>query len=602
MNQMKCLILLVFLFITSSFITLAQTSKPASAEGLYQQALELYAEDNFKESVTRLERAEKLSPKVNAKIVYLKTKALYQLCQMDKGYVSLFEKAFNTFMEIAPKQSFSTIKIQEITNLQPQLQLIVAAKQKENQRLLAQRDSLKADSTRKVTVTIIYAQALQLYEKNSFVESYKLLTSIDTLVREPDAQILYLKIKTLYPLFTTSATYKADIKSAFSQFTNRVRIQNFPTDKKQEIADLETNYLEKIKQIEAENAKKNELARLYKKAEQLYEEDKLIDCIAQLEQLENFMGKPDAKVLYLKIKALQPLIRQGETYKIAFEKSLPVFFETAKIQNYTPLKIQEISSIQQQVITSIKAEEANSQNNKVEIANLVEQSMVLIDGGSYKMGSKGYFPSDNEKPLHKVTVSNFYLGKHEVTQYLWQKIMDTNPSTTKDCADCPVDMVSWNETQEFIKKLNEITGKTYRLPTEAEWEYVRKGGQKSNGTTYAGSDKIEETSWTLPNSGGHTHPVGQKAPNELGIYDMIGNVMEWVQDGYSASYYKISPELNPVNLTDTGSRVIRGFSYKDKVYEKVKFSDMGTVLINLRVGVTPSVPQEATGFRLVRSE
>lgn len=341
---------------------------------------------------------------------------------------------------------------------------------------------------------------------------------------------------------------------------------------------------------------------LYQRASQFYEEDKLVECLTLLEKAEQLSSTLDAKILYLKIKSLQPLTDQNGQFAAALEKSFSQFFEVAKQQNYPSTKIQEISNLQQQIASSKKIEKTRAENAHLEVATIVDQTMVLIEGGSYKMGSKGHWISENEKPLHKVTLSNFYLSKYEVTQQLWQKIMGNNPSTNKDCSECPVDLVSWDQTQEFIRKLNEMTGKTYRLPTEAEWEYVRKGGQKSNGTTYAGSNKIEETSWTQPNSGGRTHPVGQKNPNELGIYDMIGNVMEWVHDGYADNYYKISPELNPVNLTNTDKRVIRGFSYSDKVYEKVKLDDFGKLIINLRIGINPSVPQEATGFRLALNQ
>ncbi|MGM9510345.1 formylglycine-generating enzyme family protein [Larkinella sp. GY13] len=344
------------------------------------------------------------------------------------------------------------------------------------------------------------------------------------------------------------------------------------------------------------------IADLYQRASQFYEEDKLTECLTLLEKAEQLASAPDAKILYLKIKTLQPLAGQNGQFAAALEKSFSQFFEVAKQQNYPPAKIQEISNLQQTIASSKKIEKTRAENAHLEVATIVDQTMVLIEGGSYKMGSKGHWPAADEKPLHKVTLSNFYLSKYEVTQQLWQKVMGDNPSTNKDCPECPVETVSWNQVQEFIKKLNEMTGKTYRLPTEAEWEYVRKGGQKSNGTTYGGSNNIEETSWTKPNSGGTTHPVGKKAPNELGIYDIVGNVMEWVQDGYDANYYKNSPELNPVNSTDTNERVVRGFSYFNKVYEKVKLDDFGTVIINTRATLAPTKSDATTGFRLARSE
>ncbi len=202
-------------------------------------------------------------------------------------------------------------------------------------------------------------------------------------------------------------------------------------------------------------------------------------------------------------------------------------------------------------------------------------NMVRIQGGDFTMGQ----PDPNigcdrctkdEQPSHTVTLSSYNIGKYEVTQAQWQAVMGSNPSHFKDCGSrCPVEKVSWNDVQEFIKKLNRMTGKTFRLPSEAEWEYAARG-RRSDGYKYAGSDNIESVAWYTKNSydKGKSHPdygthtVGTKSPNELGLYDMSGNVWEWCSDWYDENYYKNSPRNNPQGPSSTQSfRVLRGGSW-----------------------------------------
>ncbi len=186
--------------------------------------------------------------------------------------------------------------------------------------------------------------------------------------------------------------------------------------------------------------------------------------------------------------------------------------------------------------------------------------MVFVPGGSFQMGSDD--GEDDEKPVHTVQLDDFYIGKYEVTQKQWREVMGENPSSFQGCDDCPVEQVSWNDVQEFIQKLNAQTGQNYRLPTEAEWEYAARGGQKSQGYQYAGSNNIDEVAWYDGNSGRKTHPVGQKRPNELGLYDMSGNVREWCSDWYGSDYYASSPEFNPRGPASGSSRVVRGGSWR----------------------------------------
>ena len=199
--------------------------------------------------------------------------------------------------------------------------------------------------------------------------------------------------------------------------------------------------------------------------------------------------------------------------------------------------------------------------NETYTVNGVSFKMVGVEGGTFTMGATAEQGSDaysNEKPAHEVTLSSFSIGETEVTQALWLAVMGSNPSDFTGDLNRPVEMVSWNDCQTFITKLNEMTGKTFRLPTEAEWEFAARGGNLSQGYKYAGSNTIGDVAWYYDNSyalgSSHpdygTHPVGTKAPNELGLYDMSGNVWEWCQDWYGS--YSSSPSTNPTGPS-TGS-------------------------------------------------
>ncbi len=202
-----------------------------------------------------------------------------------------------------------------------------------------------------------------------------------------------------------------------------------------------------------------------------------------------------------------------------------------------------------------------TQNRIVQVGN-VQFEMVHVEGGTFRMGAteeQGEDAYDSEKPVHRVTLSSYLIGKHEVTQALWEEVMGKNPSHNKQGGDYPVEYVSWNDCQEFVKKLNARTGMKFRLPTEAEWEYTARGGSRSKGYKYAGSNNLNEVGWYNGNSGGHTHPVGEKKPNELGLYDMSGNVLEWCQDWYGN--YSSEAQTNPTGPQSGGDRVLRGGSY-----------------------------------------
>ena len=189
--------------------------------------------------------------------------------------------------------------------------------------------------------------------------------------------------------------------------------------------------------------------------------------------------------------------------------------------------------------------------------NGVSFDMVFVKGGTFTMGAAEDDADayEWEKPAHQVTLSDFSIGKFEVTQKLWKTVMGDNPSLSKG-DNLPVETVSWEDTQEFITKLNAATGKKFRLPTEAEWEYVARGGNKSKGYKYCGSNDIDAVAWYVDNSESKTHTVGTKAANELGIYDMSGNVLEWCNDWYDV--YTTDTQTDPQGAVSGSDSVLRG--------------------------------------------
>ena len=226
--------------------------------------------------------------------------------------------------------------------------------------------------------------------------------------------------------------------------------------------------------------------------------------------------------------------------------------------------------------------------NRTFTVNGVSFEMIAVEGGTFTMGAtseQGSDAYDDEKPAHQVTLSSYYIGKTEVTQELWQAVMGSNPSKFSG-TNLPVEKVSWEDCQSFVIKLNELTGKNFRLPTEAEWEYAARGGNKSNGFKFSGGNNIAEVAWYSENGNKISHPVATKAPNELGIYDMSGNVWEWCSDWYSSSYYTSSSQTNPTGPNSGSYRVYRGgswsgndrycrVSHRDSNYPSYRFNYVG---------------------------
>jgi len=198
-------------------------------------------------------------------------------------------------------------------------------------------------------------------------------------------------------------------------------------------------------------------------------------------------------------------------------------------------------------------------DNKIPLS-LPDLGLVFVQGGDFLMGTSEDDPDNygDEHPVHKVTISSFYMAKYPVTQALWLAVMEENPSYFQG-EKRPVETVFWNDAQTFIKKLNERTGERYRLPSEAEWEFAARGGIYGQGHKYAGSNKLKEVSWYGENSHDKTKPVGLKFPNELGLYDMSGNIWEWCQDVWHGSYEGATKKGSAwITGGDQSIRVARG--------------------------------------------
>ena len=219
----------------------------------------------------------------------------------------------------------------------------------------------------------------------------------------------------------------------------------------------------------------------------------------------------------------------------------------------------------------------------------VSVDMVTVKGGKFDMGDDS--AAMDRRPNHTVMLKDFSIGATEVTQAQWEAVMGSNPSKYQ-CADCPVTNVSFNDIQEFITKLNSMTGKHYRLPTEAEWEFAARGGtreNKENMSKYSGRKVLQYIAWFERNANDHQHPVGKKRANELGLHDMTGNVEEWVNDWYSKDYFSKKNVSNPQGPDGGNSKVVRGGSWKSLKDE---------VSVTRRAAYTPATKSTSLGFRL----
>lgn len=264
-------------------------------------------------------------------------------------------------------------------------------------------------------------------------------------------------------------------------------------------------------------------------------------------------------------------VREGETSMISAKLEKPA---TEQVTVATAANTSSTSS--------------SGRNQVIKVGN-VSFTMIRVDGGTFTMGAtseQGSDAVDREMPVHQVTLSPYYIGETEVTQALWDAVMGGNPSNIKG-SNRPVEKVSWNDCQEFIQKLNQKTGRSFRLPTEAEWEYAARGGNKSRGYKYSGSNNIGDVAWYDKNSNGQTHDVKTKQANELGLYDMSGNVCEWCQDWFNS--YGNSSQKNPTGPSSGSERLGRGGGWH---------SFAGGCRVSRRGYGSPSLSGDDLGLRL----
>lgn len=292
----------------------------------------------------------------------------------------------------------------------------------------------------------------------------------------------------------------------------------------------------------------------------------IIGCVISVGQISN----PKARAPRTS-KNAKPRIEQQSKTKQEHRKT--------KRSNQTTTK--QDSQVQQ---SSIEKE----LEQKERIIHQAIENMVYVKGGTFTMGTDDKAKKE-QNPAHKVVLSDFFISKYEVTQELWLAVMGWNPSHFNSNPMCPVENVSWNECIVFISRLRQKTGKQFRLPTEAEWEFAARGGNNSNGYMYSGGNVLNDIAWYYGNSGSRTHPVGKKKPNELGLYDMSGNVYEWCQDWYG--HYGSGTITNPQNDESGSVHVYRGGGWLDN--EECNVSHRNSML--------PSSWGSRIGFRLAAS-
>jgi formylglycine-generating enzyme required for sulfatase activity len=284
--------------------------------------------------------------------------------------------------------------------------------------------------------------------------------------------------------------------------------------------------------------------------------------------------------------------KEDETYaKCTTIKSCEAYLKTYPQGRYVAEVTAKKAQLEQMEIATSTSETIT--------VNGVQFVMKLVEGGTFKMGGSNSTAWEAEKPVHNVTVNSFYMSETEVTQVLWKAVMGSELSrgdgwTTErgHGNNYPAYWVTWNDCQDFIRKLNNLTGKSFRLPTEAEWEYAARGGKMGKGNLYAGGNSASNVAWYMDNSGNTTHSVKQKKPNELGLYDMSGNVWEWCSDRYG-DYSGIS-QTNPIGPSNGDYRVMRGGSYSCEASWYCR--------VSARLGCNPTETSNEYGFRLVMSK
>lgn len=259
--------------------------------------------------------------------------------------------------------------------------------------------------------------------------------------------------------------------------------------------------------------------------------------------------------------------RQGQAslkqFVVNIEKSSEYYRPTLELLSMAGGKIDKAEQRQAEEAKRQAAAQQRAATLKDLLPSLLEslkQQMVAVPGGTFTMGCTEEQSScdDDEKPVRQVQVKSFRISKYEVTQDLWEAVMGRNPSKFRTCPRCPVENVGWDDAKIFLKKLSALTGEHYRLPTDVEWEYAARGGQKSQAFLYVGSDTLDSVAWYDKNSVNRVHRVGQKQPNALGLYDMSGNVWEWMEDCWSKTYPGPPADGSAWKSRDCSRHMLRG--------------------------------------------
>jgi formylglycine-generating enzyme required for sulfatase activity len=276
---------------------------------------------------------------------------------------------------------------------------------------------------------------------------------------------------------------------------------------------------------------------------------------------------------------------QGTTLK-ATKKAQEETIKTEETEKQHPAKKDKAAG--QSITSTVGPFVGDSSLVKTFTETITGMEFVLLPGGCFLMGDTFGDGDSDEKPVHEVCIDAFYMGKYEATQGQYRTVTGNNLSNFQKGDNYPVEKVSWNDVQSFIRSLNGKTGRKYRLPTEAEWEYAARSGGRNE--KYAGGNDIEAIAWYTRNSGASTNPVGMKQPTGLGLYDMSGNVREWCGDWYDSSYYGNSPRNNPEGSSSGSDHVVRGGSWGSGAVQARATS---------RFAGAPDFASVDLGFRLV---
>ena len=334
---------------------------------------------------------------------------------------------------------------------------------------------------------------------------------------------------------------------------------------------------------------KNDLQKLEEDLKKKEEDNHALETSNQEAQKEIVTLQKKIETLQDKLDELKAQNEQNKKDRSVLEQSYQ------KAQDKISIIESELGSL----LKKLKSD-SELQKSLLDIATItipgtdVSFNMVYVEGGSFMMGANENDEEafSNEKPAHLVTLSDYWIGETQVTQALWETVMGANPSFYKGDSNRPVECIDWDNCQEFIKKLNELTGKTFCMLTEAQWEFAARGGNlgKDHGCKYAGSDDIKQVAWYHENSDDETHAVAQKKANELGLYDMSGNIREWCQDWYGD--YTIDAQSNPTGPSSGSFRVCRGGSW---------YGDTSFCRVSKRHSNIPTNKASRLGLRLALS-